>query len=70
VNGTRDDEDTAMERSKLEAFDFVIRMLKDHERHLDLQLERLEAFVDSLSSLVLRLECVCDELLRERGEEP
>jgi hypothetical protein len=57
-----------MERSKLEAFDFVIRVLKEHERHLDLQLESLEAFVDSLSSLVLRLECICDELLREQIE--
>jgi len=58
----------AMKRGKLEALDFVIRVLKEHERHLDIQLGRLEAFVDSLSSLVLRLEYVCEELLGEQIE--
>jgi len=57
-----------MKRGKLEALDFIIRVLKEHERHLDIQLGRLEAFVDSLSSLVLRLECVCEELLSEQIE--
>jgi len=57
-----------MKRGKLEALDFIIRVLKEHERHLDIQLGRLEAFVDSLSSLVLRLEYVCEKLLSEQIE--
>jgi hypothetical protein len=60
MNSSKEDEGMAMERGKLKAFDFVIMVLKEYERHLNIQFGRLEAFMNSLFFLFLRLECVCE----------
>ena len=45
-----------MEKSKLEAFDLVIGVLKEHEDNLDHLLNRLDTLVEVLSTLLVRLE--------------
>ena len=45
-----------MERSKLEAFDLVIGVLREHEDNLDHLIDRLDTLVEVLSTLLVRLE--------------
>ena len=45
-----------MEKSKLEAFDLVIGVLKEHEDNLDHLINRLDTLVEVLSTLLARLE--------------
>ncbi len=45
-----------MEKSKLEAFDLVIGVLKEHEDNLDHLINRLDTLVEVLSTLLVRLE--------------
>ncbi len=45
-----------MEKSKLEAFDLVIGVLREHENNLDHLINRLDTLVEVLSTLLVRLE--------------
>lgn len=45
-----------MEKSKLEAFDLVIGVLREHEDNLDHLINRLDTLVEVLSTLLARLE--------------
>ena len=45
-----------MEKSKLEAFDLVIGVLREHEDNLDHLINRLDTLVEVLSTLLVRLE--------------
>jgi len=54
-----------METSKLEAFDLVIKVLREHEESLDNLLDRLDTLIEALSTLLVRLEH-----LTEQAEKP
>jgi len=54
-----------METSKLEAFDLVIKVLREHEESLDNLLDRLDTLIEALSILLVRLEH-----LTEQAEKP
>ena len=45
-----------MEKSKLEAFDLVIGVLREHEDNLDHLINRLDTLVEVLSTLLACLE--------------
>lgn len=45
-----------MEKSKLEAFDLVIGVLREHEDNLDHLINRLDTLIKVLSTLLARLE--------------
>jgi hypothetical protein len=45
-----------VEKSKLEAFDLVIGVLREHENNLDHLINRLDTLVEVLSTLLVRLE--------------
>ena len=43
-----------MERSKLEAFDLVIGVLREHEDNLDHLIDRLDTLIEVLSTLLVK----------------
>jgi hypothetical protein len=45
-----------VEKSKLEAFDLVIGVLREHEDNLDHLINRLDTLVEVLSTLLVHLE--------------
>jgi len=45
-----------MEKSKLEALDLVIKVLREHEENLDNLLDRFDTLIEVLSTLLVRLE--------------
>ena len=47
-----------MKKGKLDAFDLVIKVLKDHEKSLDNLIGRLETLLDTLSTQIARLEYI------------
>ena len=47
-----------MKKGKLDAFDLVIKVLRDHEKNLDNLIERLE----TLSTQIARLEYIYDKI--------
>ncbi len=51
-----------MKKGKLDAFDFVIKVLRDHEKNLDNLIERLETLLETLSTLIARLEYIYDKI--------
>ena len=57
-----------MEKSKLEAFDLVIGVLKEHEDHLDQLINRLDTLVEVLSTLLVRLEYFYEQVEETKGD--
>jgi len=49
-------EEREMEKSKLEALDLVIKVLREHEENLDNLLDRFDTLIEVLSTLLVRLE--------------
>ena len=57
-----------MEKSKLEAFDLVIGVLKEHEDNLDHLINRLDTLVEVLSTLLVRLEYFYEQVEETKGD--
>lgn len=51
-----------MDKSKLEALDLVINVLKEHEKRLDGLVERLDTLIDAFSRIQTRLEHMCNKI--------
>ena len=45
-----------MEKNRLDAFDMIINVLREHEKNLDNLLDRLDTLLETLSTLSIRLE--------------
>ena len=45
-----------LEESRLEAFDLIITVLQEHEEQLDNMLNRLDILVETLSTLIVRID--------------
>ena len=56
-----------MEKSKLEAFDLVIGVLKEHEDNLDNLINRLDT-LEVLSTLLVRLEYLYEQVEETKGD--
>ena len=52
----------AMEKNKLDVLDLVINVLKEHEKRLDMLLERLDTLIKAFSQIQTRLEVLCEEI--------
>ena len=57
-----------MEKSKLEAFDLVIGVLREHEDNLDHLINRLDTLVEVLSTLLVRLEYLYEQVEETKGD--
>jgi hypothetical protein len=57
-----------VEKSKLEAFDLVIGVLREHEDNLDHLINRLDTLVEVLSTLLIRLEYFYEQVEETRGD--
>ena len=51
-----------MEERKLEALDFVLHVLREHEESLDTLIERLDLLMEAFSKIQHRLESVCEKV--------
>lgn len=58
-----------MEKSKLEAFDLVIGVLREHEDNLDHLINRLDTLVEVLSTLLVRLEYFYEQVEEAQGDK-
>lgn len=47
---------SVMEKNRLDAFDMIINVLREHEKNLDNRLDRLDTLLETLSTLSVRLE--------------
>ena len=45
-----------MDKNRLDAFDMIINVLREHEKNLDNLLDRLDIHLETLSTLSVRLE--------------
>jgi len=57
-----------VEKSKLEAFDLVIGVLREHEDNLDHLINRLDTLVEVLSTLLVRLEYFYEQVEEAQGD--
>jgi hypothetical protein len=57
-----------VEKSKLEAFDLVIGVLREHEDNLDHLINRLDTLVEVLSTLLVRLEYFYEQVEETKGD--
>lgn len=51
-----------MNKGKVDAFDLVINVLKEHEKNLDNLLNKLESLLETLSTLIRRLEYLFERI--------
>jgi len=51
-----------MEDRKLDALDFVLSVLREHEKSLDMLIERLDITLKTFSEIQLRLETLCQQI--------
>ncbi len=45
-----------MEKGQLEAIDLIINVLRDHEKNLDNLLDRLDTLIETISTIMARME--------------
>jgi len=57
-----------VEKSKLEAIDLVIGVLREHEDNLDHLINRLDTLVEVLSTLLVRLEYFYEQVEETKGD--
>jgi hypothetical protein len=51
-----------MEESRIDALDFVLNILREHEKSLDRLIERLDVTIQALSETQYRLETLCQQI--------
>ena len=51
-----------MEERKLDALDFVLNVLREHEESLDTLIERLDIMMEAFSAIQHRLENLCEKI--------
>jgi len=45
-----------LEKGQLEAIDLIINVLREHEKNLDNLLDRLDTLIETISTIMARLE--------------
>ncbi len=53
---------SVMEERKLDALDFVLNVLREHEESLDTLIERLDIMIEAFSTIQHRLESLCEKV--------
>ena len=53
---------TVMEERKLDALDFVLNVLREHEESLDTHIERLDIMMEAFSAIQHQLENLCEKI--------
>jgi len=53
---------SVMEERKLDALDFVLNVLREHEESLDTLIERLDLMIEAFSTIQHRLESLCEKV--------
>jgi len=51
-----------MHETKLDALDFVLSVLREHEETLDTLIERLDILMEAFSKIQHRLEVICEKI--------
>ena len=51
-----------MNERKLDALDFVLNVLREHEESLDTLIERLDLMIEAFSTIQHRLESLCEKV--------
>ena len=57
-----------MDKNRLDAFDMIINVLREHEKNLDNLLDRLDILLETLSTLSVRLEHLYERI--EKLDDP
>ena len=53
---------SVMEERKLDALDFVLNVLREHEESLDTLIEKLDILIEAFSTIQHRLESLCEKV--------
>ena len=53
---------SVMNERKLDALDFVLNVLREHEESLDTLIERLDRMIEAFSTIQHRLESLCEKV--------
>ncbi len=53
---------SVMNERKLDALDFVLNVLREHEESLDTLIERLDLMIEAFSTIQHRLESLCEKV--------
>ncbi|MCW3989786.1 MAG: hypothetical protein NWE88_06910 [Candidatus Bathyarchaeota archaeon] len=51
-----------MNERKLDALDFVLNVLREHEESLDTLIEKLDLMIEAFSTIQHRLESLCEKV--------
>ncbi len=53
---------SVMKERKLDALDFVLNVLREHEESLDTLIERLDILMEAFSKIQHRLKSICEKV--------
>ncbi len=53
---------SSMHETKLDALDFVLSVLREHEETLDTLIERLDILMEAFSKIQHRLKVICEKV--------
>ena len=53
---------SVMNERKLDALDFVLNVLREHEESLDTLIDRLDLMIEAFSTIQHRLESLCEKV--------
>ncbi len=60
--GSEEKQDRVIERNRLDTFDLIINVLGEHEKGLNNLVDRLDTLMETLTTILGRLEYVAEEI--------
>ncbi len=60
--GSKEKREWSIEKNRLDTFDLIINILREHEKSLDNLVDRLDTLMETLTTILGRLEYVAEEI--------
>lgn len=60
--GSEGKQDRVIEKNRLDTFDLIINVLREHEKGLDNLVDRLDTLIETLSTILGRLEYLSEKI--------
>lgn len=60
--GSKEKREWSIEKNRLDTFDLIISILREHEKSLDNLVDRLDTLMETLTTILGRLEYVAEEI--------
>ena len=60
--GSKEKREWTIEKNRLDTFDLIINILREHEKSLDNLVDRLDTLMEILTTILGRLEYVAEEI--------